>query len=183
LIDPNALDAYYVNTDYTVNDEYNPFWGIGHDSYNPWQQGVFTGDFQSWTGLYFQGNGTNFTPSSTELFSSKDATKQKQFKFTPTDIFNVGASSPTNNSCKSTFKTFGDIIYYIVCIINTFLLQLALTLGVIYFAWGVSQYIAAAGNVEERKKARQIILYGFLVIFCIVCVWGIVKVFKVAFGL
>ncbi len=186
LTDPNANYGYFLNDQYNVSyDNFNPFIGLGHNQYDPWQQGLFNNStFQSWSGDYNDPNGTDYTATLNDTFDKTKASQLKQFKFGTSDLFSNGvhlSSSP--GTCSRTLKTFSDIIYYIVCIINTFIIQLLITLAFIYFAWGVSQYVVATGNAEERKKARNIIIYGLIALFVIVCVWGLVRLFKLALGL
>lgn len=183
LTDPNLNQDIYLNEQYNPADTYNPFWGIGFNKYDPWQQQTFGGTYQSWYGYYNDPKGTEYKADVNDTFNEKDQSQLKQFKFGTGNLFNKGVVSSSNPSCTATFKTFADIIYYFVCIINTFLLQLALTLGFLYFAWGVSQYVMATGNAEERLKARHIMIYGLVALFVVFSVWGIVKLIKVALGI
>ncbi len=50
-----------------------------------------------------------------------------------------------------------------------------LALGVVYFVWGVVQYVIAGGE-EAKKKGRDHIIYGIIGFVVIVSLWGIVNV-------
>ncbi len=57
-----------------------------------------------------------------------------------------------------------------------------ITLGVIYFIWGVIQYMI--GDSEEAKtKGRDTILYGIIGLTVIIAMWGLVFLFQNTFGL
>ena len=66
----------------------------------------------------------------------------------------------------------------IVCNINLVLgsiLPVLVSLGVIYFVWGVVQYFI--GDSEEAKtKGRDRIIYGIIGLAVIISVWGLVKI-------
>ena len=49
------------------------------------------------------------------------------------------------------------------------------SLAVVYFIWGVIQYLLM-GNEEKKKKAKEAIISGLIGLFVIVSFWGIVKV-------
>ncbi|HEY4507365.1 MAG TPA: hypothetical protein VJJ47_00560 [Candidatus Paceibacterota bacterium] len=54
------------------------------------------------------------------------------------------------------------------------LVPILIGLGLVYFLWGVIQYVIA-GNEEAKKGAKQVMLYGLLGLFVMVGVWGIIN--------
>ena len=52
----------------------------------------------------------------------------------------------------------------------------------IYFVWGVVQYVLSADSAEERKKSKQVMLWGVLALFVIVSMWGIVTFMRTLLG-
>ncbi len=119
---------------------------------------------------------------------NSDLFKKAQTKATG-DIFKTTASLGNNNStgkssstCNNKFKTFADVLNFVSCFINTFLIQIAITLALIYFMWGVVQYVLSSDSAEERKKSKQVMFWGVIGIFVIVSVWGIILAFKNLFG-
>src|SRR3990167_6991097 len=54
------------------------------------------------------------------------------------------------------------------------LVPILIGLGLLYFLWGVIQYVIA-GNEEAKKGAKQVMLYGLLGLFVMVGVWGIIN--------
>lgn len=62
------------------------------------------------------------------------------------------------------------------------ILPILVSLGVIYFIWGVVQYFI--GNTEEAKKnGRNRIIYGIIGLAIIVSVWGLVAILNQTLGL
>lgn len=76
--------------------------------------------------------------------------------------------------------TIGGILTTIVGILN-FLVPALITLGIVYFIWGVIGYITA-GDDEKKNAARTHMIYGIIGLFVIVSVWGLVTVLQNTFG-
>ncbi|MCC7160390.1 hypothetical protein IT399_01530 [Candidatus Nomurabacteria bacterium] len=63
-----------------------------------------------------------------------------------------------------------------------YVLPIIILLGVIYFVWGVVQYVIA--DTEEAKvKGRDSIIYGIIGLTVIVAMWGLVRIVQNTFGL
>lgn len=61
-------------------------------------------------------------------------------------------------------------------------IPVAITLGVVYFVWGVVQYMIGGGD-EAKKKGRDHIIYGLIGLAVIVGMWGLVNIVSNTFGL
>jgi threonine/homoserine/homoserine lactone efflux protein len=67
--------------------------------------------------------------------------------------------------------------YSIIATVNSILswiIPVLITLAVIYFIWGVIQYLIS-GDEEKKKKARGMIISGLIGLFVIVAFWGIIR--------
>ncbi len=97
----------------------------------------------------------------------------------------VSTTSSTMNGakCSTNIKKFADVFNLASCVINSFLITIAVTFATIYFIWGVVQYVLSPDSVEERKKSKQVMLWGILSLFVIVSVWGIVAAVRSLFGI
>jgi hypothetical protein len=73
------------------------------------------------------------------------------------------------------------ILKVISNIIN-FLIPLAIAAGVLYFIWGVVQYITAKDE-ESQGAARKTMISGIIGLFVIVAMWGLVSVIRNTFEL
>ncbi len=54
------------------------------------------------------------------------------------------------------------------------ILPLVLTLAVFYFLWALANYMLKAG--EEQAEARQQMIWGVIILFVMVSVWGLVGI-------
>ena len=70
---------------------------------------------------------------------------------------------------------FQDILRMVIPII--------ITLAIIFFLWGLTQYVTSAGDEAKRKEAATKIIGGIVVIFVMVTVWGLVYVLGRSFGI
>jgi len=59
--------------------------------------------------------------------------------------------------------------------IVSYIVPFLLTLALIYFLWGLVKYIMNAGDEEERKKGRGMMIWGVVALFVMVSVWGLVS--------
>ncbi len=84
------------------------------------------------------------------------------------------------NTCSSNVREVGDIICKIGSILKA-AVPLLITLGVIYFIWGVVQYVVAGGE-EARKKGRDRIIYGLIGLVVVFAMWGLVWLVMETFG-
>ncbi|MEI6280396.1 MAG: pilin [bacterium] len=60
-------------------------------------------------------------------------------------------------------------------------LPLLISIGVVYFVWGMVQYFIGDGE-EAKKTGRDRILYGIIGLAVIVSIWGIVNLVVATFG-
>jgi len=78
-------------------------------------------------------------------------------------------------------KNLGDIILKIKDILNS-IIPIIVSLGVVYFVWGIVQYVIADGE-EAKKKGKDRIIYGIIGLAVIVGLWGLVNILVNTFGL
>ncbi len=53
-------------------------------------------------------------------------------------------------------------------------IPIAVALAVLFFFWGLAQYILSSGDEAARKDGRGKMLWGVIALFVIVSIWGIV---------
>jgi uncharacterized membrane protein len=66
-------------------------------------------------------------------------------------------------------------------ILNT-IIPVLVVLGVVYFVWGVVQYVIASDE-EAKKTGRNRMIYGIIGLVVIVGMWGLVNIVTRTFGL
>lgn len=56
------------------------------------------------------------------------------------------------------------------------LITLMIAVAVVFFIYGVVEFIGAANNEEARTKGKQHMVWGIIGLFIMVSVWGIMNV-------
>jgi hypothetical protein len=63
-----------------------------------------------------------------------------------------------------------------------FFIPALITIAVIYFIWGVVQFMTSADE-EQKKLGRSKIINGLIGLFVIVAFWGLIQVLQTSFGI
>ncbi|MEK7585029.1 MAG: pilin [Patescibacteria group bacterium] len=85
-------------------------------------------------------------------------------------VYGVDTSSGTVGGIVSTVQYLLDIIIPII-----------MTLALIYFFWGLANYILSAGDEEKKSEGRNQMIYGVIALFVMAAVWGLVGVLDQTF--
>ena len=90
------------------------------------------------------------------------------------------------NSSGQTVNAFAPgTIQNILCNIGNVLdtlIPILIILAVLYFIWGVIQYVIS-GDEESKAKGRTHMIYGLIGLVVIVAMWGLVTVVTNTFGI
>lgn len=62
------------------------------------------------------------------------------------------------------------------------LITFAIALAVLFFLYGLLQYVTAGDDPEKQKNGRSKMIYGVVVIFVMVSVWGLVNLLSGTFS-
>lgn len=74
------------------------------------------------------------------------------------------------------FTTVGELIGTLTPII--------VALALMAFFWGLAMYVLNfSGEDKDKKKGRDMMVYGLLVLFVMVSVWGIVNILQQTFSI
>lgn len=106
---------------------------------------------------------------------------KKIFKFVP--VFSLISLTPVIAVAQNT-NSCGDGLTGVLCRINDLLgavLPFLISLGVLYFIWGVVQYVIADSD-EAKTKGKDKIIYGIIGLTVIVSLWGLVFLVVDTFG-
>jgi hypothetical protein len=69
-------------------------------------------------------------------------------------------------------------------IVNDYLLPLAFSLCLLYFFWGIAQYIrTGAGSEKDAGEGRSRMIYGVVALFVVFSIWGIIRFISSEFSL
>lgn len=64
------------------------------------------------------------------------------------------------------------------------LTPIAVAIALLAFFWGLASYILSFnGDDKEKKKGRDMMMYGILALFVMVSVWGLVNILRNTFQL
>ncbi len=90
--------------------------------------------------------------------------------------------SLTGFTCSLAPRNFKELVMnmFIGCIINP-LVPVLMAVAVLAFLWGVFTFIRAEG--DNKKKAKDFIIYGIIGLFVMVSVWGLVNILQYTFRL
>jgi hypothetical protein len=115
--------------------------------------------------------------------------KKNLFKFFPiflfTTLFPVVAFAATTFVTAPAVTCSGTGLSNLICQIQNILNQIVpvlVALGVVYFVWGVVNYVIADGE-EAKKKGKDIMIYGIIGLAVIIGLWGLVNILIATFGL
>lgn len=84
-------------------------------------------------------------------------------------------------SAFAAINTVWDIFGFIKRILDA-ILPLIIAIAVVWFIWGVFQYVVAV-NDEKKSAAKDKIIYGIIGLFIMISVWGLVNILVRTFGL
>lgn len=73
------------------------------------------------------------------------------------------------NNLEQSFETIIDLI-------NTIVIPLIVGIAGIYFMVGVIKYVAGGDSEENRKAARNMMIWGIIALFVMISVWGLVNI-------
>ncbi len=66
-------------------------------------------------------------------------------------------------------------------LINT-AIPLVLALAVLYFFWGLAQFIFNQGSEDKKSEGRDIMIYGIIALFVMVSIWGLIRMLQSTFS-
>jgi len=90
------------------------------------------------------------------------------------------------NTADSSCNAVGaETLMYILCraslLLNT-VVPILITLGVVYFIYGIISY-AIAKDEEAKTSGRQAAITGLIVLLVITSIWGLVNILRNTFGI
>lgn len=60
-------------------------------------------------------------------------------------------------------------------LVDKFLIPIAFALCLLYFFWGVAQYVRnAAGSEKAAEEGKRVMVWGVIALFVLSSVWGII---------
>ncbi len=91
-------------------------------------------------------------------------------------ILTAGAMSALPVLAFAQGRNIQSIFDLVLDLINRYIIPIIIGLAVVWFLWGVAQYVMAAGDEDKKKTGRDHMIYGIIALFVMVAVWGLVNV-------
>ncbi len=60
---------------------------------------------------------------------------------------------------------------------------IVVALALLYFFWGLANYILNSGDEKKKDEGRRIMIWGIIALFVMVSVWGLVNVIQDTFNI
>ena len=95
------------------------------------------------------------------------------------------ALAQQSQGCDFIIASMPGTIQSIICQIGNVLdtlIPVLIVLGIVYFVWGVVQYVMASEE-DAKKKGRNRMIYGIIGLVVIVSMWGLVGIITNTFDL
>jgi hypothetical protein len=109
-----------------------------------------------------------------------DMTDSTLKTYTANDVASGNANIST--SCKTgAKKDFTEVFTYLLCILDSGIIPLLISIGLIIFLAGVVKFVSAGDNEEKRQGGRQMMIFGIIALFVMVGVWGFVNILSNTF--
>jgi Type IV secretion system pilin len=82
------------------------------------------------------------------------------------------------------FAFFGGVSEFLdsVSLLISKLLPITFALSILFFFWGVAQFVLHAGDEKKIKEGKSLMVWGVIAIFVMSSLWGIVKLIGDTFG-
>jgi hypothetical protein len=84
-------------------------------------------------------------------------------------------TTPLTTLAATAPKNFKELIYRFIDIIQVAIPVVA-ALALLFFFWGLANFIFHADNEDKRKEGRSVMIWGVVALFAMVSVWGIIAV-------
>lgn len=79
--------------------------------------------------------------------------------------------------------SFCGLASLILGMLNSAVIPILVTIAIVFFIWGVIQYVINPNSSEEREKGQQYMIWGIVGLFVILSIWGLVAILTGTFGI
>ena len=83
--------------------------------------------------------------------------------------------------CSGKPSTFNAVFVCLSLTVMNGLIPLLLILAVVVLVAGIVKFVSAGDNEEKRQAGRQVMVYGIIVLFVMVSLWGFVNILTQSF--
>jgi len=100
----------------------------------------------------------------------------------PTTVLATVDDGWGNLPIKNGSPDLGSVIYIARSIMNL-LVPLCVVLALIYFIYGMANYILESNNEAKKIEGKARMIWGSIALFVIISVWGLVTFIQVTFNI
>jgi hypothetical protein len=93
----------------------------------------------------------------------------------PLFAFAQFASPSSNVGLFGFLETLGNLIALATPVVAA--------LAVLYFFWGLAEYVLRSGDEKKKEEGRNIMIWGVVALFVMISVWGLIRVLQETFDL
>jgi len=83
-------------------------------------------------------------------------------------LVTFGQAGPDLAYLESAIDSIGSLVAQLIPIV--------IAIGLLFFIWGLVQFIAASGDEAAKEEGKRKMVWGILALFVIVAVWGLVGI-------
>lgn len=83
-------------------------------------------------------------------------------------LLTFAQEAPDFSYLESAIASIGQIVAQLIPIV--------IAIGLLFFIWGLVQFIAASGDEASKEEGKRKMVWGILALFVIVAVWGLVGI-------
>ena len=84
--------------------------------------------------------------------------------------------------CNTFSKSFAGLATCLAEYLGIQVVSLLIGFATIVFLWGVLKFVKNSGNETERVKGKQLMIWGIVGLFVMLCVWAIVGILESTFS-
>jgi uncharacterized membrane protein YidH (DUF202 family) len=88
-------------------------------------------------------------------------------------VLPLGLMLPGIALAQANLTWFDDLAAALGNLVDT-LIPIVIAIGLLFFIWGLVQFIAASGDEAAKDEGKRKMIWGVIALFVIVAVWGLV---------
>jgi len=96
----------------------------------------------------------------------------------------LASAQGTGGGCNlASNPKFNTLVDYGICIINSAVIPFIIGLALVFFIYGVMQYVLNEADEGKREKGKQFMVWGIIALTVMLSVWALVGILGGTFGL
>jgi hypothetical protein len=80
-------------------------------------------------------------------------------------------------------EAYIDSILQAIATLTTQAIPIVITLALLLFLWGLVKFMTAAGDETAQATGKKLMIWGIIILFVMVSVWGLVQLINTLTGI